>query len=225
MIDKRVAGAAAAIAGLKDGDTVMVSGFQGSGMPNALLDAVLEHDARHLTLIANGAGQLGSRTQRLIEAGRIDKLICSSARSRGRTPGPFEDRWSAGQIELELVAQGTFVERIRAGGAGIPAFYTPVAVGTALAEGKEHRHFNGREHVLETALTADMTLLRAKLADRWGNLTYRGVQRNFGHVMTSAGAITVAEVERVLNDEPIPSHRVHTPGIFVQRVISLPDLR
>lgn len=225
MIDKRVATAADAVAGIRDGARLMISGFQEAGMPRALLDAVLDTGVRNLTIIAVGIGSVGSRIYALIEAGRVAKVISSSARGRGQALTPFEKLWTAGKIELELVPQGTLVERIRAGGAGFPAYYTPVGVGTKLAEGKETREFDGREYVMETALKADMTLLRADRADRWGNLRYLGTQANFGHAMTTAATVTVAEVREIAADGAIAPGDVHTSGIFVNRVIELADLR
>jgi 3-oxoadipate CoA-transferase alpha subunit len=225
VIDKRVATAAEAVAGLKDGATLMVSGFQEAGNPRALLDAIIESGARDLTLVVVGTGSAGSRVYALIEAGRVAKVISSSGRGKDQALTPFEEQWVAGKIELELVPQGTFVERIRAGGAGFPAYYTPVGVGTKLAEGKEIREFDGREYVMERALRADMTVLRADRADRWGNLRYRGTQGNFGHVMTTAADVTVAEVREIVPDGGIAPDDVHTPGIFVNRIVELPDLR
>lgn len=225
MIDKQIDTAAAAVADIPDGATIMISGFQGSGMPNALLAALIDKGSKDLTLVCNGAGVHGGYQAELTDAGRVVKLICSSARGRSDEPTPFERLWRAGEIELELVPQGTFAQRIRAGGAGIPAFYTPVSVGTRLAEGKEAREFDGRECVLETALKADFTLLRAERADRLGNLAFRGTQINFGPTMAAAGAVTIAEVGEIVDAGSIPPECVQTPGIFVDRVVVLPDLR
>ena len=225
MIDKRVATAAEAVAGIADGAPLMVSGFQEAGSPRALLRAVYDTGVSGLTLITIGTGSAGSGVYALIEAGRVVKVISSSGRGRGQALTPFEELWTAGKIALELVPQGTIIERIRAGGAGFPAYYTPVGVGTKLAEGKETRVFDGREYVMETALRADMTILRADRADRWGNLRYRGTQANFGHVMTTAAAVTVAEVRELVADGEIAPEDVHTPGIFVKRVVELADLR
>ncbi|MDA0661863.1 MAG: 3-oxoacid CoA-transferase subunit A [Proteobacteria bacterium] len=225
MIDKRVTTAADAVAGIGDGATLMVSGFQEAGAPRALLAAVLETGVRGLTLVTVGTGSVGSGVYALIEARRVVKVISSSGRGRGQALTPFEEQWTAGKIELELVPQGSFVERIRAGGAGFPAYYTPVGVGTKLAEGKETRMFDGREYVMETALKADMTILRADRGDRWGNLRFRGSQGNFGHVMSMAGKVTVAEVREIVADGDIAPDDVHTPGIFINRVVQLPDMR
>jgi 3-oxoadipate CoA-transferase alpha subunit len=225
MIDKRVSTADEALAGIADGATVMLSGFQGSGVANALIGALIETGTRNLTLIANGAGHPASKQKELIGSGAVAKLICSSARGRGRESTPFEERWLAGEIELELVPQGTFTERIRAGGAGIPAFYTPVGADTALAEGKERRTIDGRDCILETALTADFTLLRAERGDRWGNLVYVGTQANFSPVMAMAGRVTVAEVSSFAPDGALAPESIRTPGIFVNRIVEQPDTR
>jgi 3-oxoadipate CoA-transferase alpha subunit len=225
MIDKRVSTADEALAGIADGATVMLSGFQGSGVANALIGALIETGTRNLTLIANGAGHPASKQGELIGSGAVAKLICSSARGRGRESTPFEERWLAGDIELELVPQGTFAERIRAGGAGIPAFYTPVGADTALAEGKERRTIDGRDCILETALTADFTLLRAERGDRWGNLVYVGTQANFSPVMAMAGRVTVAEVSSFAPDGALAPESIRTPGIFVNRIVEQPDTR
>lgn len=225
VIDKQVNSAADAVADIPDGATIMVSGFQGSGMPNALLRALVDHGSKDLTLICNGAGPHGTQQARLTDAGQVSKLVCSSARGRSDEPTPLERLWRAGEIALELVPQGTFAERIRAGGAGLAAFYTPVSVGTDLAEGKEAREFEGRTYVLETALKADFTLLRADRADRLGNLGYRGTQINFGPAMAAAGATTIAEVGEIVEVGSFAPECVQTPGIFVNRVVVLPDLR
>ena len=224
-MDKSVGTVAEALADIKDGATVMLSGFQGAGMPNALIHALIDAGARDLTVICNGTGNHGSAQAKLVETGRVVKVVCSSARGRGSEQTPFETLLEKGAIELELVPQGIFAERIRAGGAGVPAFFTPVAADTNLAAGKERRVLNGRDCVLETALTADFTLLRAERADRYGNLTYRGTQANFGPVMATAAAITVAEVTEVVDIGTLNPAAVRTPGIFVDRVIALPDLR
>jgi len=224
MIDKRVGSPEAAIDGIGDGAVVMVSGFQGSGTPNVLLDALLAKRLRGLTLIVNGVGHHGTRVAALFAAGCVSKVICSSARAGAGRPGPFEEQWKRGEVELELVPQGTLAERIRAGAAGIAGFYTPVAVGTKLAEGKEVRSFDGKDYLLERALTADLAILRADRADRWGNLTYHAGQRNFGTVMAMAGRVTAVEVNEATST-PLDPEQVVTPGIFVQRVVATPDLR
>jgi 3-oxoacid CoA-transferase A subunit len=193
-IDKRVASAAAALADVKDGATVLVSGFGGAGFPNVLIRALREHGARELTLVANSATHRYSLTHELIEAGQVRKIICTAARGRDKDFSPFERLWVAGKIELVVLPQGTFVESIRAGGAGIPAFYTPTGYGTDLAQGKETRRFGDRDYVLETAITGDLALVRGDEADRYGNLTFRYAQANFGPAMATAARLAVAEV-------------------------------
>jgi len=219
-IEKRVASAAAAMQGVKDGATVFVSGFGGAGFPNVLLRALREHGARDLTLVVNSATHPYSRTHELIEAGQVRKVIVSAARGRGKELSAFELLLRDGKIELECLPQGTFAERIRAGGAGIPAFFTPAGFGTDLAKGKEVRRFGGRDCVLETAISGDLALVRADLADRYGNLCFRYAQANFGPAMATAAALTVAEV-RAAQDDPIPHERVQLPGIYVDRVVAV----
>ncbi|MGE0767840.1 MAG: CoA transferase subunit A [Hyphomicrobiaceae bacterium] len=217
-IDKRVASAAAALADVEDGATVLVSGFGGAGFPNSLIRALRERGLRNLTLVVNSATHRYSLTHELIEAGQVAKVICSAARGAGKDLSPFEQLWKAGKIELVCLPQGTFSEAIRAGGAGIPAFYTPVGVGTDLTAGKEVREFDGREFVLERAIKGDVTLMRADTADTYGNLTFRYAQANFGPAMATASRRTIAEV-RAVESEAIPHTRAQLPGIYVDRVV------
>lgn len=219
-IDKRVS-FAEALNGVSDGATVLISGFGGAGFPNALLRALRERGPKDLTLVVNSATHRYSLTHELIEADLVRKVICTAARGHAKDPSPFESRWMAGKIELECVPQGTFTERIRAGGAGIPAFYTPVGYGTELARGKEVRRFGGRDYVLEEAITGDLALIRADTADRYGNLTFRYAQMNFGPVMMTAAKLSIAEV-RAFTDEPIPYDKVQLPGVYVDRVVTAP---
>lgn len=219
-IDKRVASAAEALGSVKDGAVVMLSGFGGSGFANSLILALRELGPRELTIVANSATHPLARTQVLIEAKLVRKVICSAARGRGKELSSFEEQCKAGTMELEVLPQGTFAERIRAGGAGIPAFYTPAAVGTDLAKGKEIRRFNGRDYVLETAIEADLALIRGDLADRFGNLTYRGSQANFGPAMATAAKHVVAEVFTA-HAEAIPPERIGLSGVFVDRVVAI----
>ncbi len=221
MFDKRVKTTAEALAGLKDGDTVMLSGFQRVGAADTLIDAMIDTGVKGLTLIANGTGHPGSGLARIVEAGRVVKVIASAARGRGPEMSPFETLWFAGKIGLELVPQGTFVERIRAGGAGHAGFYTRTAVGTDLAAGKEERRFGDQDYILETALTADFALLRAERGDRFGNLVFRGSQANFGPVMATAARVAVAEVNE-MEDGALDPHGVHLAGIYVNRVMHVP---
>jgi 3-oxoadipate CoA-transferase alpha subunit len=204
-----------------DGAVVLISGFGGAGFPNVLIRALRDHGPKNLTLVVNSATHRYSYTHELMEAGLVRKVICTAARGHSKEPSAFERLWMDGKIELECVPQGTFTERIRAAGAGIPAFYTPVGFGTELAEGKEVRRFNGREYVLEHALKGDVALVRADTADRYGNLSFRYAQMNFGPVMATAAALTVAEVRTVL-DEPMPHDQVRLPGAYIDRVVAVP---
>ena len=219
-IDKRVGSAAAAVADICDGARVMISGFGGAGFANALVLALRDRAPKNLTLIVNSATHPLSFTHELIEAGLVRKVICSAARGRGKELSPFELLHKQGKMELVCLPQGTFAECIRAGGAGIPAFYTPSGVGTDLTIGKELRNFAGRDYVLEEALSADFALVRGDVADRFGNLTFRHAQKNFGPAMATAARVTIAEV-RVAQSEPIAPERVELPGVYVQRVVTV----
>ena len=219
-IDKRAANAAEALADVSDGATVFISGFGGAGFPNVLIRALRDHGAKNLTLVVNSATHRYSLTHELIEAGLVRKVICTAARGHSKEPSAFERLWMDGKIELECVPQGTFTERIRAGGAGIPAFYTPVGFGTELAQGKEVRSFQDREYVLEQALKGDVALVRADVADRYGNLSFRYAQMNFGPVMATAATLAIAEV-RAIMDEPMPHDRVGLPGVYIDRVVAV----
>jgi len=219
-IDKRV-DFAAALDGVADGATVFISGFGGAGFPNALIRALRERGAKNLTLVVNSATHRYSLTHELIANDQVRKVICTAARGHDKEPSPFETRWMAGKIELECVPQGSFTERIRAGGAGIPAFYTPAGFGTELTKDREVRRFGNRDYVLEPAITGDLALVRADTADRYGNLTFRYAQMNFGPVMATAAKLSVAEV-RAFTDEPIAHDKVQLPGLYVDRVVSAP---
>lgn len=219
-IDKRVSDAAEAMHGIGDGATVMISGFGGAGFPNILIRALREHGPKQLTLVVNSATHRYSLTHELIEAGMVARVIASAARGRGKELSVFETLWRDGKIELECVPQGTLVERIRAGGAGIPAFYCPVGYGTPLAEGKEVRRFGDRDCVLETAITGDVALVRGDTADRYGNLAFRFAQANFGPAMATASALTIAEV-RTAQAEPLEHERIHLSGVYVDRVVAV----
>jgi 3-oxoadipate CoA-transferase, alpha subunit len=219
-IDKRVNSAAEALAGVADGATVLISGFGGAGFPNVLIRGLREAGPRDLTLVVNSATHRYSLTHELIEAGLVRKVICSAARGRGKELSAFERRWVAGKIELVCLPQGTFAESIRAGGAGIAAYYTPSGLGTELTVGKEVRRFGDRDYVLERALQGDLALLRADTADRYGNLTFRFAQSNFGPAMATAAKLAVAEV-RAVEDAPIAHDRVQLPGVYVDRVLAV----
>ena len=219
-IDKRITAVAEKLQGIKDGATVMLSGFGGAGFANTLILALRDAGPRDLTMVSNSATHLLGRTQVLIEANMVRKVICSAARGRGTELSPFEEQWKAGKIELEVLPQGTMAERIRAGGAGIPAFYTPAGVGTDLVKGKEIRRFNGRDYVLETAIEGDLALIRGDLADRFGNVTFRGTQANFGPAMATACKLSIVEVFAT-QAEAIPPERVMLPGVFVDHVLAV----
>jgi 3-oxoadipate CoA-transferase alpha subunit len=220
MINKVVRSMAEAVAGISDGALVLIGGFGSIGQPNALIEGLIEQGAKDLTIVANNAGVGHNGLARLMEVGRVRKIICSYPRTSD--PVVFEELYRAGRIELEVMPQGTMAERMRAAGAGIPAFYTPTSVGTLLAEGKELREFSGRQYVLETALAGDVALVEAWEADRWGNLTYRSSARNFNPVMATAAKLTIAQAQHIVDLGTLDPEKVATPGIFVQRVVHVP---
>jgi 3-oxoadipate CoA-transferase alpha subunit len=220
MINKIVASAAAAVADVSDGATVMVGGFGTAGMPSELIDALIEQGARELTIVSNNAGNGETGLAALLKAGQVRKIICSFPRQVDSWV--FDGLFRAGKIELELVPQGNLAERIRAAGAGIGGFYTPTAYGTPLAEGKETRRIDGRDYVLEYPIRADFALIRALRGDRWGNLVYRKTARNFGPIMATAARCTIAQVREVVNLGDLDPEAVVTPGIFVHRIVELP---
>jgi 3-oxoadipate CoA-transferase alpha subunit len=215
-----------ALAGIEDGMAVMIGGFGGSGAPIELIHALVDRYRRtgtpgSLTVINNNAGNGRIGIAAMIDAGMVAKMVCSFPRSSD--PRAFTDRYLAGEIGLELVPQGTLAERIRAGGAGIPAFYTPTTYGTQLAEGKPVAEFDGRHYVQERWLKADVAIIKAELADRKGNLTYRKAARNFSPLMATAAKVTIAQVRKVVEPGQIDPEDVITPGIFVNRVVEVPD--
>src|SRR5581483_6583922 len=220
MINKIVQTMAEALAGIRDGSLVLIGGFGSIGQPNALIDGLIEQGAKDLTVVANNAGVGRTGLARLMEVGRVRKIICSYPRTSD--PVVFEGLYRAGRIELEVVPQGTMAERMRAAGAGIPAFYTPTSVGTLLADGKELREFSGRRYVLESALAGDVALIEAWEADRWGNLTYRSSARNFNPIMAMAAKLTVVQTQHIVDLGALDPEKVATPGIFVQRVLHVP---
>lgn len=220
-IDKRTASAAQALEGVKDGATVFISGFGGAGFPNHLIRALRDKGTKGLTLVVNSATHRYSFTHELIEAGQVAKVVCSAARGHSKDLSPFETMLKAGKIELECLPQGTFAEAIRAGGAGIPAFYTPVGVGTDLTKGKEVRRFADRDYVLEPAIKGDLAIIRADTADRYGNLTFRYAQANFGPVMATAANLTIAEV-RAIESDLLPHTKAQLPGIYIDHVVVAP---
>jgi 3-oxoadipate CoA-transferase alpha subunit len=219
MIDKVVASPQQALADVRDGATVMIGGFGTAGLPDELIDALLAQGATDLTVVNNNAGNGDTGLAALIAAGRVRKMVCSFPRQSDSWH--FDRAYRAGRIELELVPQGNLAERIRAAGAGIGGFFTPTGVGTALAEGKEVRELHGRLQVFETALHADVALIRAERGDRWGNLTYRMTARNFGPVMAMAARTTIATVNELVPLGGLDPESIVTPGIFVQRVVPI----
>jgi 3-oxoadipate CoA-transferase alpha subunit len=219
MIDKTVPDAAAAVAGIADGSTVMIGGFGRAGQPVELIDALIAQGAGELTIVANNAGNGDTGLAALLAERRVRRIVCSFPRQHDSWV--FDGLYRAGQIELEIVPQGNLAERIRAAGAGIGAFFSPTGVGTPLAEGKEERTIDGRRYVLEYPITADVALISARSADRWGNLVYRETARNFGPVMASAAATTIVQVDEVVPLGAIDPETVVTPGLFVDRVVAV----
>lgn len=219
MISKIVANTAEAVRDIPDGATVMIGGFGTAGQPVELIDALLEQGARDLTIVNNNAGNGTTGLAALLAAGQVRKIICSFPRQVDSQV--FDGLYREGRLELELVPQGTLAERNRAGGAGIAAFFTPTAFGTTLAEGKETRRINGRDYVLEDALTADFALIKAHEGDRLGNLVYRRTARNFGPLMASAAATSIAQVSRIVEVGMLDPEAIVTPGIFVSRLVEV----
>ncbi len=219
MIDKRVTSCAAAVVDIQDGDTVMIGGFGEAGSPIELIHALIDHGAKNLTVVNNntGSGRVGLAA--LIENGQVAKMICSYPRTANSLV--FPELYRSGKIELELVPQGTLAERIRAGGAGIPAFFTPTSVGTPLAKDKESRTFDGEDYVMERAIKADFALIKAKQADRYGNLTFNKTARNFAPIMAMAATNTLVQTNKMVELGYIDPENVVTPGIFVNQVIEI----
>ena len=219
MIDKIVGSAAAAVADVRDGSTVMIGGFGTAGMPAELIDALIANGARDLTIVNNNAGNGETGVAALLKARRVRKIICSFPRQVDSYV--FDALYRAGEIELELVPQGNLAERIRAAGAGIGAFFTPTAYGTLLSAGKETREIGGRDYVLEYPIHADFALVKADRDDRWGNLVYRKTARNFGPIMATAAKCTIAQVREVVALGALDPEAIVTPGIFVRRLVEV----
>ena len=219
MINKICPSVEAALADVRDGSTVMIGGFGTAGIPNVLIDGLIAQGARDLTVVNNNAGNGDTGLAALLKAGRVRKIICSFPRQADSHV--FDGLYRSGQLELELVPQGNLAERIRAAGAGIGAFFTPTGYGTQLAQGKETREINGRQYVLEYPIHADLALVKAERADRWGNLTYRMTARNFGPIMATAARCTVVEVPEIVELGTLDPEAVVTPGIFVHRVVKV----
>jgi 3-oxoadipate CoA-transferase alpha subunit len=219
VINKLFASAESALADIPNGATVMIGGFGNAGMPAALIDALIAQGARDLTIVNNNAGNGDSGLAALLKAKRVKRILCSFPRQADSWH--FDALYRAGEIELELVPQGTLAERIRAAGAGVGAFYTPTAFGTRLAEGKETRRIGDRDYVLEYPIHADYALIKADRADRWGNLTYRKTARNFAPIMASAAKCTVVQVRETVELGALDPEAIVTPGIFVKRVVKI----
>ncbi|WP_373236983.1 3-oxoacid CoA-transferase subunit A [Cohaesibacter celericrescens] len=220
-MDKTCESAAKAVAQIPDGATLMVGGFGGAGAPIELMHALIDHGPKNLTVINNNAGNGHVGIAAMIEQGLVSKMICSFPRSAD--PLAFTEKFLAGEIDLELVPQGTLAERIRAGGAGIPAFYTPSGYGTELAEGKPAAEFDGRMYIQERALKADFALIKADKGDPMGNLTYRMAARNFNPLMAMAATCTIAQVAHILPTGSIDPEHVITPGIFIDSIVVIPN--
>ncbi len=219
MINKIVPSIAEALEGVEDGSIVLIGGFGAVGQPDALIEGLIEQGAKDLVAVLNNAGTGRVGVARLMELGRVRKIICSFPRSQGSVV--FEELYREGRIELEIVPQGTLAERMRAAAAGIPAFYTATAAGTLLERDKETREFDGRRYVMERALKGDVALVEAWEADRWGNLAYRGSGGNFNPVMATAAELTVAQVQHIRELGEIGPHRIGTPGVYVKRVVQV----
>jgi len=219
MINKIISSLADAVKDVHDGATVMIGGFGEAGSPVELIHALIDQGAKDLTVVSNNTGSGHVGLAALIEHKRVKKMICSFPRTTNSTV--FPELYNAGEIELELVPQGTLAERIRAGGAGIPAFYTPASVNTPLAEGKESRIFDGVEYVLEYGIKADFSLIKSAKADRYGNLLYHATARNFGPIMATAAKTAIVQTKQIVEAGEIDPEIVVTPGIFVQRVVEI----
>jgi 3-oxoadipate CoA-transferase alpha subunit len=210
---------AEAVADVRDGSTVLVSGFGMAGMPVQLVDALIDQGATDLTVVSNNAGNGDTGLAALLAAGRVRRIVCSFPRQSDSWV--FDGLYRSGRIELEVVPQGTLAERLRAAGAGIPAFFCPTGAGTLLAEGKETREIDGRLQVLEYALPGDVALVGAHVGDRMGNLTYRKTARNFGPVMATAARTTIVQVDHVVDTGSLDPEAIVTPSIFVDRIVAV----
>jgi len=220
MIDKIVPSAESALADVRDGATILVGGFGGSGVPEELVEALIAQGAKDLTIVNNNAGNGETGVAALLKAGRVRKVVCSYPRQVDSHH--FQALYRAGKVELELVPQGTLSERMRAAGAGIGAFFTPTGYGTDLAKGRETRVIDGRGYVLEFPIRGDVALVKAERGDRWGNLVYRKSARNFGPTMAAAAKCTIAQVYEIVELGALDPECVVTPGIFVDRLVRVP---
>jgi 3-oxoadipate CoA-transferase alpha subunit len=220
MINKIAASVAEALAGVKDGATVMIGGFGTAGIPNELIEGLIAQGAKDLVVVNNNAGNGDTGLAALLKTGRVRKVICSFPRQADSYV--FDELYRAGKLELELVPQGNLSERIRAAGAGIGAFFTPTGFGTELARAKETREINGKHYVLEYPIHGDVALIKAERGDRWGNLTYRMTARNFGPSMAMACKMTVASVHEIVELGRLDPEAIVTPAIFVSKIVKVP---
>ena len=219
MIDKTALSLHETVAQIHDGATVMIGGFGTAGQPAELIDALIEHGAKGLTIVNNNAGNGDIGLAALLKAGQVGKMICSFPRQSDSYV--FDELYRAGKVALELVPQGNLACRIQAAGAGLGAVFTPTGYGTLLAEGKETREINGRQYVLEYPIHADFALIKAYQGDRWGNLVYRKTARNFGPIMAAAAQTTIAQVKEIVALGDLNPEHIITPGIFVQHVAAV----
>lgn len=219
MISKIVPDLEAALAGIQDGAVVLIGGFGGAGQPHELIDGLIVQGAKELTIVCNNAGSGDTGIAALLASGQVRRVVCSFPRQADSYV--FDRLYRAGKVELELVPQGTLAERIRAGGAGIGGFFTRTAVGTELAEGKEMRHIDGDDYILESPIKADVAIIKAYRADRWGNLVYRKTARNFGPIMATAAKLTIAQVSDIVELGELDPEAIVTPGAYVKRVVKI----
>lgn len=219
MINKQVSSLVEAVDDIFDGATIMIGGFGEAGSPIELIHALIDHGAKNLTVVSNNTGSGHVGLAALIENNQVEKMICSFPRTANSMV--FPELYRAGKINLELVPQGTLAEKIRAGGAGIPAFYTPTSLNTPLSKGKEIKVINGKEYLLEYAIKADFALVKCHIADRYGNLVYHATARNFGPIMCSASTISIVQAKSIVKVGDIDPEIIVTPGIFVKRIIEI----
>lgn len=219
MLNKVTESAAQAMSHITDGATILIGGFGLAGQPAELIDALIERNARDLTIVSNNAGNGDTGLALLLKSGCVRKIICSFPRQHDSYI--FDELYRAGKIKLEVVPQGTLAARMQAGGSGLGAIYTPTAYGTLLAEGKETREIDGKNYVLEYPIKADFALIKAHQGDRWGNLTYRKAARNFGPIMAAASNHTIAQVSEVVDLGVLDPEHIITPGIFVHEIVQV----
>lgn len=219
MIDKTSQSLSQIMSQIKDGSTILIGGFGPAGQPAELIDALIDCNVKNLTIVSNNAGNGDYGLARLLKTGAVQKIICSFPRQADSYV--FDELYRAGKIELEVVPQGNLACRIQAAGMGLGAIYTPTGFGTLLAEGKETRHIDGKDYVLEYPIKADFALIKAHQGDRWGNLVYNKSARNFGPIMAMAADVTIAQVSEVVELGELDPEHIITPGIFVQHIVEL----